>query len=602
MTQSLPKRSEVPQEFTWDVTSVYRSDQEWEAAIQQLEAQLAGLPRFQGHLADGPATLADWLQQSADLYSLWGKIYVYAGLFYDVETTNPAAVAKSDRAQGLYARAAATTAFAEPEMLAIGFETLGQWAQTEPRLAIYAHYFDELRRRQAHVRSAEVEELLGQASEPLTAAARIHGVMTDADLTFRPAQGRDTEPMEVAQGTIYALLTSPDRTVRQTAWQNYADAFLAHKHSMAACMAAGVKQNVFLARVRRYGSALEAALTASHLPVAVFHSTVETFQHHLSIWHRYWRARRQALGYDRLHGWDIRAPLSTNKPHVPFDQAMTWIVEGMRPLGAEYVEAMRRGVLEQRWVDIYPNQGKTAGAFSGGTQGTYPFILMSHTDDLLSLSTLAHELGHSMHSYYTWQTQPPIYAGYSNFVAEVASNFNQALVRAYLFDRYPERDFQLAVIDEAMSNFHRYFFTMPTLARFELAMHQQVERGEALTAEGLINLMADLYREGYGGEVEMDDQRMGSTWAQFSHHLYMNFYVFQYTTGIAAAHALAAGVLAGEPGAAERYLSFLKAGSSLYPLDALKLAGVDMTTPEPMEKGFAVLEGLVDRLERLTGS
>jgi oligoendopeptidase F len=256
-------------------------------------------------------------------------------------------------------------------------------------------------------------------------------------------------------------------------------------------------------------------------------------------------------------------------------------------------------VLEERWVDIYPNKGKRAGAFSGGSLGTHPFILMSYHDDIFSLSTLAHELGHSMHSYNTWQTQPLPYADYSIFVAEVASNFNQALVRAHLLEANPDPEFQISVIEEAMANFHRYFFIMPTLARFELELHERVERGEPLTADGMIGLLDDLFREGYGSEVAEDRERIGITWAQFPAHLYYNFYVYQYATGISGAHALASGVLGQEPGAVDRYLSFLKAGSSLFPLDALKLAGVDLTTPAPVERAFANLSGMVDRLEEL---
>ncbi len=278
---------------------------------------------------------------------------------------------------------------------------------------------------------------------------------------------------------------------------------------------------------------------------------------------------------------------------------MAWIAEGMRPLGDEYVSALRRGATDARWVDRYPNQGKRQGAFSSGVPGTHPFILLSYNDDLFGLSTLAHELGHSLHSYYAWQTQPFVYSRYSLFVAEVASNFNQALVRAHLLETHADPDFQIALIEEAMSNFHRYFFLMPALARFERAIHHRVEQGDALTADGLVALMADLLGEGYGGEVAVDAERTGSTWMQFSTHLYANFYVFQYATGISGAHALAERVLVGEPGAAERYLSFLKAGGSLYPLDALRQAGVDLSTPEPVERAFAVLARMVDRLEGL---
>jgi len=260
---------------------------------------------------------------------------------------------------------------------------------------------------------------------------------------------------------------------------------------------------------------------------------------------------------------------------------------------------LRRGCLEQRWVDIYPNEGKKLGAFSYGAPGTYPFINMSYANTLGSLSTLAHELGHSMHSYLTWQNQPQVYSSYSMFVAEVASNFNQAMVRANLFKTNSDPNFQIALIEEAMDNFHRYFFIMPTLARFELETHQRIERGEPLTADIMIGLMADLFSEGYGSEMHVDRERVGITWATFP-HLYSNYYVFQYATGISAAHALAGRILEGANGAAEAYLGFLKAGSSLYPVDALKRAGVDMATPEAVERTYGVLAEYVDRLDKLT--
>jgi oligoendopeptidase F len=275
-----------------------------------------------------------------------------------------------------------------------------------------------------------------------------------------------------------------------------------------------------------------------------------------------------------------------------------WICEGMAPLGEEYVQVLRRGCFEERWVDRARNRGKREGAFSSGTHGTRPFIMMSYADDIFSLSTLAHELGHSMHTYYSHANQRFLYGEYGLFVAEVASNFNQATVRNYLMRTQTDRNFQIALIEEAMSNYHRYFFIMPTLARFELEMHTRAEKGAPLSADILIDILADFFKEGYGDEVEFDHERIGITWAQFL-HMYMNFYVYQYATGISGAHALSHSVTSGAPGAAERYLNFLKSGSSRYPLDVLKLAGVDLTTPEPVEAAFQVLADLVNRLETL---
>jgi oligoendopeptidase F len=289
---------------------------------------------------------------------------------------------------------------------------------------------------------------------------------------------------------------------------------------------------------------------------------------------------------------------------VPYEQAVDWIAEGVAPLGEEYVRILRRGALEDRWVDVYPNRGKRMGAFSTGVPDTVPFIFMSYNDDIYSMSTLAHELGHSMHSYYSRRTQPFIYSNYGLFQAEVASNMHQALVRRHLLATQKDPAFQVAVIEEAMSNFYRYFFIMPSLARLELEVHERVERGGAITAGYLNDLMADLMMEVYGPEVvvtERDRQRIGSTWAQFHTHLYSNFYVYQYATGIAGADHLVQRVANGDPQAAESYLSFLKSAGSMYPLEGLRLAGVDMNSPEPVEAAFATLARMVSRLEELTG-
>ena len=599
-TTGLPKRAEIQPQHTWDAASIFPTVEDWEAELRALNDGLEGLARFQGHLGDGPATLADWFAISEEFGLRIQRAEIYASLFSEADTGDQAAKGMADRALGFFARGAAALSFAEPELLALGFPTLRRWLAEESRLAPYAHAIDRLEARQAHVRSAEVEELLGMVSEPFGSAAATHGILADADLTFRPALDETGQGQAVAQGTIDMLLGEPDRILRRNAWESYADAHLAVKNTMANALATGVKQHAFLARTRRYDSALEASLAANFIPPAVFHNLIATFREQLPVWHRYWGVRRRALGQSEIAPYDIWAPLTPNPPRVPFDRAVEMIAAGLAPLGDEYLSLLLRGVNEQRWVDKYPNVGKRAGAFSTGCQGTHPFILMNGTDDLESMSTLAHELGHSLHSLYTWNTQPSAYADYSIFLAEVASNFNQALVRAHLFAQHPDRDFQLALINEAMSNFHRYFFLMPILARFELELHERVERGEALPADTMNAILVGLFREAYGPDITIDEARVGITWAQFPTHLYSDFYVYQYATGLAGAHALAEGILAGEAGATARYLDFLRAGNSASPLDVLKRAGVDLTTPDPVRRTFRVLEELVDRLEALT--
>ncbi len=597
---TLPLRNEVPVEQTWDLESVYATPAEWEAACAELAASLPELAAYRGRLAEGPATLLAFLERFQAAGILLGKINVYASNKSAVDTTDQAAAARAGQARTLMANYAAAVSFFDPELMAIGLDRVDAWIAETPELAFFAHYVDKLRRRQAHVRSGEVEEVLALVSDPFSGPFSIYSMLNNADMKFAPATASDGTQLEVGQASIGALITHPDRAVRRSAWENYADGYLAFKNTHAATLTTAIKQNVFNARARRYESALHASLEPNNIPVEVFHNLIATFRKHLPTWHRYWRLRKRVLGLDKLGVYDIKAPLTGAKPVVPFEQAVEWIAAGMAPLGEEYVTVLRRGCTEERWVDRARNRGKREGAFSSGSHGTRPFIMMSYQDDLFSLSTLAHELGHSLHSYYTRANQPFIYGRYSLFVAEVASNFNQAMVRDYLFRTQADRDFQIALIEEAMSNYHRYFFIMPTLARFELEAHTRAERGAPLSADILIGLMADLFAEGYGDEVDFDRQRIGITWAQFV-HMYMNFYVYQYATGISAAHALSRPILAGDAAAAERYLDFLKCGGSRYPLDALRLAGVDMTSPEPVEIAFGVLAGLVQRLEGLVG-
>jgi oligoendopeptidase F len=594
----IPARGQVDQKYTWNAESVFSTPEAWEAELNSILAAVPEVRKFEGRLAEGPAVLADAFAAIEDLFARASRVYVYGGFAYSVDTTDQAASAMQSKAQSMYGQVAAGVAFLNPELLSLGEEQVGKWINEEPRLAGYGHFAHNLFRTQAHIRSGEVEEILGMLADPFGGPYQTATMLTNADFKFPPAINDDGEEVELTEGSYGKILGEDDRRARQTAWENYMDQHLAYKNTLASNLANSIKQTVFLTRARRHKTALEMSLFANNIPEAVFHNLIETFKSHLPTWHRYFDIRRRALGLDTLQPYDMWAPLTSNRVKVPFEQAVDWIAEGLLPLGKEYVGVMRNGCLEERWVDVYPNQGKRTGAFSWGSPGTHPFIMMSYTDEIFSVSTLAHELGHSMHSYLTWQNQPLAYADYSLFVAEVASNFNQATVRAHLLKTNPDRDFQISVIEEAMANFFRYFFIMPTLARFELETHTRTENGQAITSETMIKIMADLFQEGYGDKVHVDRERVGMTWATFQ-HLFNDYYVYAYATGIAGAHALSNRVLRGEPGAVEDYLGFLKSGSSVYPLDVLKKAGVDLTTPQPVEETFAVMEGYIDRLEKL---
>ena len=602
MTNSLPARAEVEKRFTWNSESVFADAAAWEQAVQTVLSWLPDLAEFKGHLGDSPDMLADWFDANERAHRLMGKLTVYSNMEYSCDVGNQDAAARADRVRSTAARLAAASSFAAPEMLQVGLPRLREWVKTSPRLAHLGHYFDRLEKLQRRIRSAEIEEVLSQVSDPLATALSVHGVLANTDLKFAPAAGSDGELHEVAQGTISALLTNPDREVRRTAFESYADQHIAMQHAMAANLAGGVKRDVFYARARGYSSSLEAALEPNHIPIDVFHNMLRTFRDNVKTWHRYWRIRRQMLGLEVLKPFDTRAQLNATLLKVPYEEAVDWISEGVAPLGKDYVAVMRKGAFEDRWVDVYPNKGKRMGAFSTGSMDTWPFVFMSYNNDIYSVSTLAHELGHSMHSYHTRGTQPYVYTSYGLFQAEVASNMHQALTRRHLLATRTDPAFQIAVIEEAMSNFYRYFFIMPSLARLELEIHERVERGEALTAVTLNDLMADLMMEVYGSEVDVSDrdrERIGSTWAQFHTHLYANFYVYQYATGIAAADHLVGRVADGDQRAVESYLAFLKSGGSMYPLEGLRMAGVDMTSREPVEAAFATLASMVDRLEKL---
>lgn len=595
---TLPRRSELTTEQTWNLESVFADRAAWESAYASLEDRVPGLDAFRGRVTESASTLLAALQQHEDLRKHADMIDVYAYLRRAEDATNAESAELADRAGNLDSRLAATASFIEPEILAADPATLDAFFNEEPALETYRHYIDSLNRMRNHTRSSEVEELLAQADNVMFGFAITRGALENADLDLGTITDSDGNEVQLGQGNLSQYVRSADRNVRERAWKSAADAYLGLRNTFAGTLTGGFKRNVFHMRARNFSSALEASLYPNAIPVEVFHNLIDTVWKNLPTWHRYFEIRKRILGLDVHQEWDIAAPLTGKGPEISFDAGMEMILESLAPLGEEYVGIVRQGVAD-RWVDAWPNIGKGGGAFSAGSNGTLPFISMSYQNDLGSVSTLTHELGHSMHSYYTWQNQPVIYSHYSMFVAEAASNMHQTLLGAHLFGQDHDRDFQIAMIEERMGNHLRYFFTMPILAKFELECHQRVERGDALTADSMIDLLAGLYTEAYGDKVEVDHERMGITWARFP-HLFANFYVFQYATGIAAAAAMGRQVLEeGEP-ARNRYIDFLKAGHSKYPIDALRDAGIDMLDPAPVQDAFDILAGYVDRLDDLT--
>jgi oligoendopeptidase F len=600
MPKALPARERIPKKYTWNAERLFSSPRAWQAELSAVVASIPEVDALKGTLGASAASLADGLSRVESLAARMQRALVYAMFSYSVDTTDQRAAAMNDRAQAALGRVNAAISFVEPELIAMGREVLLSRAAAEPRLAAYRHWLENLFRRQAHVRSPEVEELLGMLADPFSGPGTVSSMLTNADFRFPPAVSSAGRKSQISQGTVGAVMEDRDRKARRSAWEGYMHVHAEHRHTLAAVLGASIKQNTFKCRARRFGSTLEAALFPDDLPVEVFHHAVGVFRRRLPVWHRYFQLRRKTLRLRSLGHFDMWAPLGRKRTRLTYEQTVDLICNGLEPLGRQYVSMVRAGCGRERWVDVLPNQGKREGAFSWGSFGTLPYIMMSFTGDITSLSTLAHELGHSMHSLLAWKTQPYVYSAYSTFVAEVASNLHQALVRASLLRGTDSADFKVEVLEEAMANFFRYLFIMPTLARFELETHQLAERGEPLTAESLVKLMTGLLEEAYGSAVEVEPERDGMLWAAFP-HLFEDYYAFQYETGISGAHAIARRILGGEPRAAEDYLRFLSLGSSEYPIEALRVAGVDLSRAAPVEEAFDALDSCIAQLEELLG-
>lgn len=590
----LPKRADAAREQTWDIEAIYATIPAWEEALKGLPGKISALSEHAGKLGTPEGLLAYLNASDAVEMELW-KVINYASMASSVDGKDAEAAARRDRSMGTASQYSSTVAFARPEILGLDEKKLRGWLDT-PAFKDQKIRLERILRNKPHVRSAEVEELLGAVQAPFASERGIHPALANMDLDFGTAGGQ-----KVTQGNVDALTSSEDREVRREAWENYADAHLAAKHSQAAMYATNVRQNVFLARARHYPDAITASLTPDAIPTAVVTTLLDTYRRNTPIWHRYWNVRKKWLKLPELREYDVKAALLPRR-HVTYQQAVEWIADGMAPLGNEYVEQMKKGLTTERWVDYVENEGKRQGAYSTSGGMVKPFIFMTWNDTMFSYSTLAHEIGHSMHSWLSSFQKPFSIPRYTLFHAEVASNFNQAMSRKKLLQQARaagDTEFEVQIIEEALSNFHRYFFIMPTLAAFELECYKRIEAGGTLSAPDMIDLMAGLLKEGYGDGVTMDHDRSGSLWMQFSTHLYANFYAYQYTTGISAAHQLLEMFDQNPQAAQENYLRFLRSGGELDPIDALKEAGVDMLTPEPVEATFRTLSGYVDRLEEI---
>jgi oligoendopeptidase F len=597
---TLPPRAEIPTEQTWDLASVYPSDDAWEDAAREALAAVPTLTRWQRQLGASPDALLAALRARDQWTTVGWRLRQYANMQVKADASDLAANERLQRANNIRARINAALAWMEPEICALDQTRLDELLAASPDLAAYAHALEVIRARR---RTTAPPELLAEI-EALTETFYVtYKTLVSSELHFASPRDSHGAAHPLTSATFHALMRQPDRTLRQATYQAYADSFGALGQTFANLLAGTFSGQSTLAAARGYSSALDAALDAGGLLRAgdgpgVFATLLETCQRRLPLWHRYYDLRRRALGLETLHPWDMAVPLAPDAPHISYDEARATILAAVAPLGDDYVAALRRGLYEERWVDWATNAGKLAGAEQSGCWGTHPFVLLSWDASVISMSALAHELGHAMHMYYTWRTQLPLDDEVVDYLSETASTFHQALLRAHILRASTDAALRRAILSEALTYYERYLLIMPLLARFEMEGHHRIEQGQSLGARWLTARMLELFREAYGPAVTLDDEREGLVWAQMP-HLHLNFYVYQYTLGLASANLLADAVLReGEPAAA-RYRRLISLGSSVYPLDALSEAGVDLTTPEPLERTFATLAALLDELEAL---
>jgi oligoendopeptidase F len=598
-TQKIPRRDEIPAEHTWDLTTVYRDDAHWQEALTALEQQLPALAAHQGQVAvSGGALLATLQARDAVLQHLW-QLYVYAERRHDSDTGEAVGQALSQQAGSLVARVLAALSFIEPEILAADEASIVAWQHATPDLAVYGRELAQLMRRRAHVRSAEVEALLAEFGDVARAPSDIVSVLTNADLSFPTMTDEHGQTIEISHGRYGRLLKSGDRRVRRDVFKGYYAGYQGIRNTLGTALAAHVRTQVLGARVRGYGSALEAALSATEIPVDVYHNLIQTVNANLPRLHRYVALRQQIMQLDEVRIYDLYAPLATEAElTVTYEEAQQIALAAFAPLGAEYVAAVEQ-TFRSRWIDVYENVGKRSGAYSDGSYTTAPFILLNYQDRLDDLFTLAHELGHSMHSYFTRRAQPFVYGDYTIFVAEVASTLNEALLTDYLLRTRDDPALRRHLLVQQLEDIRTTLLRQTMFAEFELAMHQRAEAGEPLTAENLSQPYRELVARYHGPQVVLDDE-IALEWARIP-HFYYNFYVYQYATGLAAALALSDQILAdGEPAVA-RYLTFLSSGSSQPPIELLRAAGVDMRSPAPVQAALDRFDQLLDRVAEAFG-
>ena len=590
------QRNEINEKDTWDLSTIFETDQKWEEELALLTEETKQAASLEGHLLDSAESLLNITERYLDLSRRLEKLYVYAHMKNDQDTRVAKYQEYYAKAMTLYSQLDQVFSFYEPEFMAITEEQYRNFLSEEPKLQPYKHYFDKLLQNKEHVLSQREEELLAGAGEIFGAASETFAILDNADIVFPFVKDEDGNEVQLSHGVYMRLVESKNRDVRRGAYEALYSTYEQYQHTYAKTLQTNVKVQNYRAKVRNYKSAREAALAANFVPESVYDNLVSAVRKHLPLLHRYLSLRSKILGIPDLKMYDVYTPLSSVEYSFTYEEALKKAEDALVVLGEDYLSRVKRAFSE-RWIDVYENQGKRSGAYSGGSYDTNAFMLLNWQDNLDNLFTLVHETGHSMHSSYTRETQPYVYGDYSIFLAEIASTTNENILTEKLLQEVQDDATRFAILNNFLDGFRGTVFRQTQFAEFEHAIHQADQNGEVLTSEFLNNLYADLNQEYYGLSKE-DNPQIQYEWARIP-HFYYNYYVYQYSTGFAAASALAEKIVHGSQDDRDRYIDYLKAGKSDYPLNIMRKAGVDMEKEDYLNDAFAVFERRLDEFEAL---
>lgn len=595
--KQLPKREELPENLTWDLTKIFSSDQEFDEKYLELSEELKQSEKHKGTLDQGASQFLNAIEFVLRVYRQTEVIYVYAHLKNDQDTGNTDYQALYARASSLFSKVSEAVSWFEPEILQLSDDQIWQYFKEEPKLEVYRHYIQQIVDNRAHVLSAEQESLLAGAGEIFDASSDTFAVLNNADLVFPTIEGENGEIVQLSHGVYGQLLESTDRRVREAAFKGLYSVYEQFRNTFASTLGTHIKGHNFKAKVRNYSSAREASLSNNHIPESVYDTLVDVVNKHLPLLHRYMELRKRLLEVEKLHMYDLYTPVLGEAPITfTYEEAKEKALEALKPMGEEYMAIVEKA-FSKRWIDVVENKGKRSGAYSSGSYDTNPYILLNWHDTLDQLFTLVHEMGHSVHSYFTRSNQPYVYGDYSIFLAEIASTTNENILTEYLLETEKDPRVRAYVLNHYLDGFKGTVFRQTQFAEFEHFMHTEDEKGVPLTSEYLSDSYGKLNAKYYGPAVE-EDPEIKFEWSRIP-HFYYNYYVFQYSTGFSAASALAKKILNQEPEALENYLAYLKAGNSDYPVEVMKKAGVDMTQAAYIEDAMSMFEQRLNELEEL---